>query len=120
MDWALMGITGIVSLLAGLIVATMWNRQQVASLEQRVSFLLQRLAERSGSIKCEPAVWWQCPMCDAVNYDRCVLVEVTDQDRADGMGDVETGDVWADPDEVQCTACGAGFWFHKDSDDEDD
>jgi RNase P subunit RPR2 len=80
-----------------------------------------RIMSVNDNMRLHPAVWWVCPSCGHTNYDKCIPVELTNEDREHmpWAEDSATGDWVAEPSEVTCKQCRHEFEIPDDTDNEE-
>ena len=67
-------------------------------------------------VRLKPAHHWYCPECKALNFCKCVRVEMTQEDIRHMVNeyggepkDYATGELVSQPDEVTCRKCKREF-----------
>jgi len=63
-------------------------------------------------VELHPAHIWDCPECGAENFCRCVVMELSVEEREEMQSQMEPGEFgdWVtSPDSVTCNQCGREF-----------
>ncbi len=76
-------------------------------------------------VELRPAFSWTCPECGRDKFERCVVVELSEEERQElqedhGIQPWETGDFYRAPESVTCDFCCRSFQtedFNQELDD---